>query len=159
MYIISCLTYKWRFLTISCIIWWEKSFKDGDAPLDYILMYFMYYYIIIKVELVRESDILYAMKWFFLYILQHTSMSGSRTTHQLYQFQRYPRIFPMVPWNVPKISNFLGVGVLSIRVGEKTRWEPPCGSVSGGTVTAAPSVIILVRCGELTVIAVRQAIT
>lgn len=90
------------------------------------------------------------------YIWQYISMSGPRTNHQLHWFQRYVRIFKMEPWNVFRIS-YLRVGVLSIRVSMKTPVEPSYRSETGDTVEVR-SVIILVRCRELHVVADSQTI-
>lgn len=84
-------------------------------------------------------------------------MSGSRTNFQLYWFQRYPGVFPAVPWNVLRWSSFLRIGVLPIRVGVGTVVHPPCRSSVNSTVPVAP-VIILVHCRELHDIADSQTI-
>lgn len=93
----------------------------------------------------------------FLSIWRFISISYSRTNHHVKRFQRYPRAFPVIPYNV-SITSFLRVGVISIRVGVVTAAKPTYRSVKGGTVKAGP-VIVLVRCGEPHVVAGSQAIT
>lgn len=92
----------------------------------------------------------------FLSFRSNILMSGSRTNHQLHRLHTYPRGIILKPCNVRRIS-FLRVDVLSIRIGMDTPVEPPCCSVRCGTVNAA-IVVILVRCRELHVVVVTQAI-
>lgn len=60
-----------------------------------------------------------------------------------YSFQRYPEVFPVIPYNVFITVSYLRVGVLSIGVGESTVVKPTCRFHDGGTVTAVPVIVLV----------------
>lgn len=86
-------------------------------------------------------------------------MSSSRTNHQLHRFQRYPRVFPVIPYYIFRNICYLRVNILSIMVDFKTYIEPSSRSPVGGTVSATPPVIILIPCTKRHVIVKIQAIS